>query len=217
MKRIVVIIAILSSTTSFSQNTFPASGNVGIGTTSPIHGLDVHLTAAFRSQIYFTETAYAYEASSNKYLHFRTSGGKGYVGMQTPDDLILQTNGGNVGLGTTNPDAKLTVKGNIHTQEVNVDLLGAVAPDFVFEEDYKLQSLEATEAYIKANKHLPEIPSAKEMEANGLDLKEMNLKLLQKVEELTLHLIEQNEQLKNQSEQIKTLNEEVIQLKSEKE
>jgi len=57
-------------------------------------------------------------------------------------------------------------------------------------------SLEETKAYIDANKHLPEVPSAKEMEKNGVQLGEMNLLLLKKVEELTLHLIEQEEQIK---------------------
>lgn len=120
-----------------------------------------------------------------------------------------------MGIGTQ-PDATLTVKGDIHTQEVTVDLQGAVAPDFVFEEDYDLKSLEETEEYIKANKHLPEIPSASEMEENGFGLKEMDLKLLQKVEELTLHLIQQNKELKDQREEMKTLKEEMAKLKAEK-
>lgn len=101
---------------------------------------------------------------------------------------------GNVGIGTTSPDAMLTVKGDIHTQEVRVDL-DVPGPDYVFEKDYNLQSLSEIEAYINENKHLPEVPSAKEMEANGLNLKEMNLLLLKKVEELTLHLIEQQKQI----------------------
>lgn len=112
---------------------------------------------------------------------------------------------GNIGVGTDSPDAKLTVKGDIHTQEVKVDLNGAVAPDFVFEETYALRTLEETENYIQLNKHLPEIPSASEMEENGFELKEMNLKLLQKVEELTLYLIIQNKQNKEQQERIEKL------------
>ena len=64
------------------------------------------------------------------------------------------------------------------------------APDYVFEEDYNLRTLEATKAYIEENKHLPEIPSAAEMEANGIDLGDMNMRLLKKIEELTLYQIE---------------------------
>jgi hypothetical protein len=71
-----------------------------------------------------------------------------------------------------------------------------VAPDYVFEKGYKLRSLEETEKYVKAKKHLPEIPSAKEFSEKGLDLTEMNMQLLKKVEELTLHMIAMDKELK---------------------
>ena len=101
---------------------------------------------------------------------------------------------GLVGIGTATPDSKLTVNGTIHSSEVKVDL-SVPGPDYVFEENYNLRSLEETEAYIKTNKHLPEIPSAKEMEANGVQLGEMNMLLLKKIEELTLHLIEKDKEI----------------------
>jgi hypothetical protein len=104
-------------------------------------------------------------------------------------------NGGNLGIGTISPDEKLTVKGKIHTQEVRVDLLGALVPDYVFANDYKLKPLNEVENYIKENSHLPEIPSAKEIEKNGLMLAEMNMSLLKKVEELTLYAIEQEKKV----------------------
>ncbi|MFV1883187.1 MAG: hypothetical protein ACMZ7B_01660 [Balneola sp.] len=113
------------------------------------------------------------------------------------DNLMVQYNSnGNVGIGTTNPDQKLTVKGKIHSEEVIVDL-NVPGPDYVFEEDYDLTSLKELEAYIKANKHLPEIPSAKEMEANGIILGEMNMLLLKKIEELTLHAISQEKAIEH--------------------
>jgi hypothetical protein len=100
---------------------------------------------------------------------------------------------GNVGIGTiSSADAKLTVAGDIHAREVEVTVNAGQGPDYVFEKEYDLLSLSGLETYINQNKHLPEVPSAKEMEAEGLNLKEMNLLLLKKVEELTLHLIEQN-------------------------
>ncbi|WP_421898643.1 hypothetical protein [Marinoscillum sp.] len=111
---------------------------------------------------------------------------------------------GKVGIGTTIPDAKLTVDGNIHATEVKVDLL-IPGPDYVFDEDYELLSLSATKSYIKENKHLPEIPSAMVMKENGIDLGDMNIKLLKKIEELTLHLIEQNERVEKLEKEIYTL------------
>lgn len=116
-----------------------------------------------------------------------TGGGDG-VWNASGDDINYTT--GNVGIGTESPDATLTVKGNIHTQEVKVDLQGAVAPDYVFYEDYPLRTLEEVQQHIDEFGHLPNIPSAKEMQTNGVKLKEMNLKLLEKIEELTLYILE---------------------------
>ncbi|UGU18117.1 tail fiber protein [Sinomicrobium kalidii] len=112
---------------------------------------------------------------------------------------------GKVGIGTDLPDAKLTVNGDIHTKEVKVDLNGAVAPDYVFKEGYELRSLEEVQAHIKEKGHLPGIPSAKEMEEEGINLKEMNLKLLEKVEELTLYIFELKEENRQQERLLETL------------
>ncbi|MCV9387446.1 hypothetical protein [Reichenbachiella ulvae] len=110
----------------------------------------------------------------------------------------------NVGIGVANPDSKLVVDGKIRSEEVKVEIVNA--PDYVFSSDYQLSTLEETAAYIEENHHLPEIPSAAEMEANGVELGEMNMLLLKKIEELTLHVIElseQNQELKKEINKIK--------------
>ncbi len=112
---------------------------------------------------------------------------------------------GNVGIGITNPSHKLDVNGTIHAKEVLVDL-NFPGPDYVFEEDYNLTSLSELDQYLKENKHLPEVPSAKEMEKEGVNMVEMDMLLLKKVEELTLHLINQQNEitaLKNEIQQLK--------------
>ncbi|MEQ8244348.1 hypothetical protein [Fulvivirga sp.] len=103
-------------------------------------------------------------------------------------------NGGSVGIGSINPSHKLDVNGTIHASEVLVDL-NFPGPDYVFEEDYPLSSLSEIEAYIKQNKHLPEVPSAAQMKEEGVNVIEMQMLLLKKVEELTLLLIEQNQKM----------------------
>ncbi|MEN2401779.1 tail fiber protein [Flavobacterium sp. MC2016-06] len=121
---------------------------------------------------------------------------------------------GNVGIGTINPTSKLTVAGNINSREVKVSV--DAGADFVFDNDYNLPSLESVSDYIKENKHLPEIASAKEMQKDGINLSEMNIKLLQKMEEMTLYMIQMNKNLEEQNIQIQSQNKEIKILKKKK-
>jgi hypothetical protein len=108
---------------------------------------------------------------------------------------------GNVGIGTTDPKGyKLAIAGKAIAEEIVVKLQGAW-PDYVFEKDYTLPSLTQLDQYIQKNKHLPDVPSAEEVKTNGVSVGEMNLILLKKVEELTLHLIEANKRIENLEKQ----------------
>ena len=117
-------------------------------------------------------------------------------------DRMVIKNNGNIGIGTITPGYKLDVLGTIRAKELKVDMHGA---DFVFEENYVLRPIAELEDYIIENKHLPEIATAKEMQENGVNQSEMNRKLLQKIEELTLYIIEQNKINKVQSDKINGL------------
>jgi len=121
---------------------------------------------------------------------------------------------GNVGIGTNNPGSyKLAVKGTIGCGEVIVEDVESWA-DFVFEPEYNLMPLGELETFVKTNKHLPEIPSAAEVQENGVSVGEMNAKLLQKIEELTLYILEQQEIINKQQESIKSILERVEQLEN---
>ncbi len=107
--------------------------------------------------------------------------------------LVVEQENGNVGIGIATPNEKLAVNGNIRAKEIKVET--ANWPDYVFSDDYQLPGLKETEAYIKVNRRLPGMPSAEEAEAAGISLGEMNRKLLEKVEELTLYLIRKDQEL----------------------
>lgn len=200
-----MILLTLKSLNSFSRfNTFPASGNVGIGTPTPVSPLTIQ--GSYSSQ----QSLISYDRSNG--IFFNTQGGsthpKWLVGQQrattglelTPSatsggttlsipTMVLKADD-NVGIGTTNPQNKLDVNGTKHTEEFKV-LLNEW-PDFVFDEVYKLLPLSDVENCIKANKKLPTIPSSDEVSANGVNLGELQTSLFQKIEELTLSVIEQN-------------------------
>ena len=113
---------------------------------------------------------------------------------------MILTRDGRLGVGTGNPGSfRLAVNGNIRAKEIKVETGWS---DFVFEDDYDLPTLDEVEKYIKTHRHLPEIPSAKEVEENGVELGKMDSKLLQKIEELTLYIINQQKEIKALKEKV---------------
>lgn len=115
-----------------------------------------------------------------------------YIGYAQTDMTVVN---GRVGIGTIDPLEKLSVKGTVLAQKVKVSQAAADWPDYVFDEDYPLMPLDSVEAFIVKNGHLPHIASAGEVLNNGIDLGDNQTKLLQKIEELTLYLIEQNKKI----------------------
>lgn len=114
---------------------------------------------------------------------------------------------GKVGIGTTNPSHLLTVNGEIKAKKLIVSLNGW--SDFVFEKGYKLMTLKEVETAINENKHLPGMPSEKEILEKGIDVGEVQAKLLQKIEELTLYLIKQDKRIEMLEKENKNLLEKV--------
>ncbi len=109
-------------------------------------------------------------------------------------------NTGNVGIGTLYPQHKLDVRGAIRANEIYVNV--ASGADFVFDEAYQLRPLSEVKEYVQRNQHLPEIPSAQEMQENGVNMNELQIQLLQKVEELTLYIIQQEQRIQELESQI---------------
>lgn len=125
---------------------------------------------------------------------------------QTGSDISYTT--GHVGIGVAPRQGEmLAVAGNIIAERVKVELQNQW-PDYVFKDGYQLPTLEAVQQYIEENGHLIDMPSAAEIEADGIDLGEMNRLLMEKVEELTLYLLQQDQELKALETQISTLEKE---------
>jgi hypothetical protein len=188
---------------SYPNNTsisIPSNGNVGIGTPSPDAGLVVYGNNGFRVT-----------GSSLANFYVTPLSGTAVLGTADASNLELRTNNtarleisstGAVGIGTTSPQHLLHVAGTIGAEEVIVSSTGA---DYVFGPDYRLPSLTEVAAYIADHHHLPDIPSAADMKEKGVGVADMQAKLLAKVEELTLHMIEAEKENQELRERIARL------------
>ena len=190
------------------------SGNVGIGTYTPYSQSTLHVKAPGA-----TPWGILSEARTNqRIIGLGHDGNAGVIAVSYLDasgysPLNFNTSNltrmsiavnGSIGIGTSNPDQLLTVKGIVHAQEVRVDL-SVPGPDYVFEKNYRLPTLKEVKDYIDQNRHLPEMPSAAEMERNGLQLGEMNMLLLKKMEEMTLYILDQQKQIEALKSRMETI------------
>lgn len=199
------------------------SGFIGIGTTAPAHNLEITdnsgtpslgLRGALDSKMVFETGDGSDRFTIWSDMDSYTWKDRLRFGAANFDDIMSLTGDGLVGIGTVDPDAKLTVKGDIHAREVRVDLSGALeAPDYVFDDDYDLLNIDSLANYIAEKRHLPEVPSAAEMKAEGMKLMEINLILLKKVEVLTLYLIDQYRTNQAQESKIELLKKEIANLR----
>lgn len=180
-----------------------ALGKIGLGTSTPSVDLEIKKsgavalnnfsTSASNSRIWVLNSVFGYglgvDASGNGHILYNYG---------TPTSAITITTQGKVGIGVTptvNSDYMLFVEDGIVTRDVMVTT-DSPFPDYVFSNDYKPMSIYELEHYIKQNKHLPDFPSAKEIEKNeGFEVGEMQIKLLKKIEGQTLYIIDLQKQV----------------------
>jgi hypothetical protein len=205
-------------------------GNVGIGTTTPAAQLELNsgsglkIESAF-AQIEMKDATSSIKLKMNNYGALQITNIRDQLisGFYPGGDYSFYINGnsrfagqittqGNVGIGTNIPDFPLDVVGTIRAHEVIVNL--DKQADYVFAPTYNLRPLAEVEQFVKANSHLPEIPSAKEAAQNGVNIGEMQNKLLQKVEELTLYVIEQEKGKAELKKEVEILKQEIKNLKN---
>jgi hypothetical protein len=208
-------------------NDIPGTGNVGIGTGfMPEFKLHLWTAGELAFKIDGTNSVIAlHDRQTNVQYGFMRAwtnapfNPAGYYGMEIgvppavgaepPKRLLFSTNynlrmvimeNGNIGIGTNNPTNKLSVNGDIRSREVVVET--ANWPDYVFHRQYRLRPLQEVEYYIQQHGHLPNIPAAAEIETNGLKLGEVQKKMMEKIEELTLYIIQQQKQIEALKQQL---------------
>ncbi|WP_299158460.1 hypothetical protein [uncultured Tenacibaculum sp.] len=200
-----------------------SGGDIGIGTTNPdakLHITDSGLSSVTSFQInnrfkFRGDGVFSWGANSD-YGFLSWDTGKAIIAGRSDNNLSFQTSGtekmviktnGDIGIGTNDTFGyKLAVNGRIGAKEVKVEV-SSQWPDYVFTNTYKLPTLKEVEKHIQEKGHLKDIPSAKEViENKGIELGEMNRKLLQKIEELTLYTIQQEKKIKELEKDRKRLN-----------
>jgi hypothetical protein len=225
MKKCIVFLFSLSASIQlFGQNKLESSGNIGVGTLNPaaelevngrllIAGSNLDPNGSLGNLSYLSNTGkllIGWNRSSGmgetNFISNQGPGGSGGFSFYNYDNsgsmrlLMLMNGNGNIGIGTNPVNEKLAVDGKIKAKEIIVTDMGWA--DYVFLDAYKPLSLKETEKFIIRNKHLPGIPSAVDVGANGIKVGEMQAKLLEKIEELTLHLIAQEKRMDLQEKEI---------------
>src|SRR3569833_1209530 len=203
---------------SFATNlTVLAGGNVGIGTTSPKARLHLNITGTSTDalQIGWDGTIDKGRWSINPFILGVANDGLAITDLTGGGSNVRMviSNAGNVGIGTTNPDQKLTVNGQVHSTSVVVT--STVPADYVFNKDYYLRPLADVKAFVDKNHLLPEVPAAADFKKDGQNLGEMNMLLLKKVEELTLYMVEKDRQVQQQNVALQAQQSEITQLKKQ--
>jgi hypothetical protein len=204
------ILRLSSGTATFNQNikfSFENNGNLGIGTATP--GEKLSLYTAGNTKVV---TQYGNGTGSGFTVGMNTDGNALVWHATTGKIITFGTNNvermriianGNIGIGTIAPDYKLDVLGTIRAHDVLINTQKTA--DFVFAPDYCLRPLAEVEQFITDHRHLPEIAPAADMLQNGVNMGEFQIQLLQKIEELTLYVIELKKENEAQQKEIDEL------------
>lgn len=202
-------------------NMLTTDGNIGVGTNTPNRKLEINGDNAYIRLLSESGGIAGIELREEGGVNWslRSAGTNNSLNLSNTAGIQLSlTEGGDIGLGnavmgtsqiTINGDALVTsdaiIEGNIEAKRLKVTQSPGNWPDYVFQPTFRLRPLSEVEAFVNTNKHLPEVPSAIEVQKSGLDVGDMSAILLKKIEELTLYTIDQEKRIKEQNKVIKEL------------
>ncbi|MEJ1242204.1 hypothetical protein WBG78_28910 [Chryseolinea sp. T2] len=193
---------------SDAKMTIDYTGYVGIGSTAPVNVVQIgNNPSGFSGNDFVFSNGNGALAMHNDVGNTYFWGKKDISIRPNGSMAIYATTSGNVGIGTATVDSRLTVNGKIKAEEIQVVV--DVPADYVFAPEYELMDLSEVSKYVDENKHLPNVPSAKELKERGWNVGEMNNRLLEKVEELTLYLIDLKNENAKQQQEIESLKKEL--------
>ncbi|GHE56688.1 hypothetical protein GCM10011340_09560 [Roseivirga thermotolerans] len=188
-------------TAGVTRMSIAKDGRIGIGTNTPTASLDINngiLKVRGNSSLGQESARFIVDTGTS-------SGHVLMVLRNTPNGEVLRVNG----------SGSMILNGDLESKKVKVTQTPGNWPDYVFSSDYKLRPLNELEHFIMQNQHLPEVPSAQEIEANGQDLGDIQAVLLKKIEELTLYTIEQEKRLQTSDARFQALDSKYQKLESE--
>jgi len=176
------------------------------------------ITSDSDREIFFADNGQFRSFDNNHRILFRRTENK--MELREFGDIVFSpgaTAGAETAKITMKADGTLSVLNRVDSKEFRACMdPGSCPPDYVFDSDYKLMGLDTLKAYLTKNKHLPEVPSAKEMLSNGVNITEMNMTLLKKVEELTLYILKQESTMQQHQKDMKEMKKEILEIKSAK-
>lgn len=199
-------------------NTFSKLNIVNTNRTAVIQVNTVGNTKPYQRLMFFE-----YDNTDTKILEVQNVSA-GYTAFSLKSNGEMDINNGTTPIFHLGTDGRLAIRNNsmetfriesngmVRARKVKVD--SETWPDYVFEKDYKLLPLDELEIFLIQNKHLPSVPSEQQIKEEGIDLGEMNVKMMEKIEELTLYLIQQNKELEKQNKELEELKAEVARLKN---
>ncbi|MBB6502646.1 hypothetical protein [Pedobacter cryoconitis] len=179
----------------------PEGDGIGEGTFLGVRGYNTTTDYGFKS----FALEHSFYGVTNSSINFFRGGSTvgGYIVFNTGQNVERMRLENNGDISIVTPNAKFLVNGNILATSIKVQ--NQVWPDYVFEPAYEKLTLPELEKFIQTNKHLPEIPSAKVVAKDGVDLGDMNAKLLKKIEELTLYMIEQQKMIQSLKDRVEVI------------